>query len=278
MTTNLNVGALIIRGSLEWNDSTLHVPATNTNTNSTSTPSSSFLCSGYIAVENNGSWNMNVKLNSHTAWIYIKDNGATHPTLRTRAFGAYASNSNESPTIDIQGRELVRTWSLLSQPLQLGQTTMKLMHNPLLMKWNVGDRIGVATTRHRSQGTGATFTIQSIQNDGTITLSEPSPDTFDAEFIASPSSGLKAKPALKSAEVVNLDRSIVITGDDFSHVPCQNSLPEVVTGEQTSSLGCKCASFRWTCTMGLHTAHMYYGVSKIQNTRIEKCGQRGTCM
>ena len=211
-----------------------------------------------------------------TAWIYIRDNGATHDTLRTRAFGAFGLTSEDQPKIDIQGRELVRTWSLLSEPLQSGQTTMKLMHNPILMKWNVGDRIGVATTEQRSQGFGAEFVIQSMdENDGTITLSTSSPYTFDAEFIPPPAGSSGGKPALKSAEVVNLDRSIVITGDDFSHVSCDSSLPEVIPGESTSSLGCKCANYRWTCTMGLHTAHMYYGVSKIQNTRIEKCGQRG---
>lgn len=82
-------------------------------------------------------------------------------------------------------------------------------------------------------------------------------------------------PALMSAEVVNLSRNIVITGDDFKHVPCDPNLPEAVAGEQTSVLGCRCSSFRNQCTIGLHTAIMSGGAAKIQNTRIERCGQRG---
>ena len=82
-------------------------------------------------------------------------------------------------------------------------------------------------------------------------------------------------PALLSSEVINLSRNIVITGDDFKHVDCDSSLPEAVPGEQTSTEGCRCASFRTKCTMGLHTAIMHGGEARITNTRIEKCGQRG---
>jgi hypothetical protein len=36
-----------------------------------------------------------------------------------------------------------------------------------------------------------------------------------------------------------------------------------------------CTSFRDSCTMGLHTAHMTGGVTQIENVRVEKCGKRG---
>lgn len=101
-------------------------------------------------------------------------------------------------------------------------------------------------------------------------LSKVATYNHDAEFIYGSST-----PALLSSEVVNLSRNIVITGDDFKHIPCDSSLPEAVAGEETSTIGCRCASFRSTCTMGLHTAIMHGGESRITNTRIEKCGQRG---
>ena len=259
MTSNLNIGSLIIRGSLEWTDAT-------------QASSNAYLCAGYIAIEGTGQWNMNVQ--QKNSWIYIKDNGAVHNQLRTRTFGAVAMNPGDYPILDLQGRELTRTLSLLSSPLKNGDVTMKLLHKPDLMGWNVGDRIAIAPTKLRSEGIGAEFYIQSIDaGDGTITLSNPVQDDFDAEFIPPVNQGMQ--PALKSAEVVNLQRSIVITGDDFDHISCDNTLPEAVPGEQTSALGCRCASFRSQCTMGLHIIHMHNGESRIQNTRIEKCGQRG---
>ena len=90
-----------------------------------------------------------------------------------------------------------------------------------------------------------------------------------------PSHGSSGVPALRSAEVVNLSRNVVITGDDFVHVGCDPTLLEAVEGEQTSTMGCKCASFRSKCTVGMHTAMMNGGSARIQNTRIERCGQRG---
>jgi len=265
MDQSLNVGALIIRGSLEWNKA-------STNTNGTA--QTLYLCAGYVAVEGNGSFLMDIQQIRQSAWIYIKDNGAQHPDLRVRGFGGVArENSDDNPTIDIQGRKLIRTWSLLSSPLLQGENTMKLMHNPTLMGWNEGDRIAIAPTEVRSTGSGQEFRISAISKSGIITLSDPAQYNFDAEFYSPSQSG--REPVLKSAEVVNLDRSIVITGDDFAQVPCENDLPEAVPGEQTSVLGCRCASFRKTCTVGLHTAQVRGGVMRIQNTRVEKCGQRG---
>jgi len=266
MNHSLNVGALIVRGSLEWN------VATTGNTNGVA--QTIYLCAGYVAVEDNGSFVMDVQQPGQSAWIYIKGNGALHPSLRTRGFGGVANqNSNDNPIIDIQGRKLTRTWSLLSTPLLQGETTMRLMHNPTLMGWIVGDRIAIAPTEVRSTGSGQEFRISAISNSGIVTLSNAAQYNFDAEFY--PPSNLGGEPMLKSAEVVNLDRSIVITGDDFSQVACDNSLPDTSAGEQISWRGCRCASFRQTCTYGLHTAQFYGGVMQIKDTRVEKCGQRG---
>lgn len=253
MNDNLNLGALIVRGAVEWKDEL--------------SPVNSYLCAGYIAIEDRGSWDM--KLQSKLAWIYIKDNGAYHPKLRSRSFGSVGSN----PMVNIEGRLLDRTWSLLSKPLVAGDEKMKLMHNAALMGWKVGDRIAIAPTKKLARGFGAEFRIHNIEDDGTITLDRPAEDNFEAEF--APPMGDGQQPMLKSAEVVNLDRNIVITGDDFTQVACDPNLPEAVPGEQTSVEGCRCSSFRNKCTVGLHTIHMEGSVARIRNVRVEKCGQRG---
>ena len=135
VTSNLNVGALIVRGSFLWTDDTIQ------SSSSSSSSSSSFICAGYVAIEEEGSWKMTIQQPQNYAWIYIKDNGAIHSQLRSRAFGAVGSTpGSDYPLIDIEGRELQRTWTLLSQPLVVGDSTMKVLHHPTLMGWNVGDR------------------------------------------------------------------------------------------------------------------------------------------
>ena len=72
---NINLGALIVRGTVEWNDVTTQSYMEN----------DMYLCAGYVAVEGNGKWEMD--LQSKGAFIYIKDNGFEHGHLRSRAFG-----------------------------------------------------------------------------------------------------------------------------------------------------------------------------------------------
>ena len=109
-----------MRGEVEWTDDTARSPMT-------------YVCAGYIAVEGQGQWNMNVK--EKDAYIYIKDNRAVHQHLRTRAFGTYAATGSDHPTIDIEGRDMARTWSLLASPLNPGINEIRLMHNAELMGW-----------------------------------------------------------------------------------------------------------------------------------------------
>lgn len=117
---SINIGALVVQGNVDWNDGT-------------QVDSSAYLCAGYVAVEGHGRWEMD--LQEKEAFVYIKDNSATHGHLRTRAFGSYAMSVSDYPVIDINGRELVRTWSLLAKPLRQGEDKMMLMHNPNLMGW-----------------------------------------------------------------------------------------------------------------------------------------------
>ena len=69
---NINLGALIVRGTVEWNDLT-------------QSSNSMFLCARYVAVEGQGKWWMD--LQERDAFIYVKDNGYEHHHLRSRAFG-----------------------------------------------------------------------------------------------------------------------------------------------------------------------------------------------
>ena len=125
----------------------------------------------------------------------------------------------------------------------------------------------------RATGIGEEFTIAAIDSKGIVTLDGLAQHSHAASFI-SPTQANQS-PALMSAEIVNLSRNILFTGDDFSQVQCDSNLPESVPGEQTSVEGCRCASFRSQCTMGLHTAAMSGGTARIENVRVERCGQRG---
>jgi hypothetical protein len=136
MNGNLNVGGLVIRGNLEW-------------TSSTQASDHQFLCVGFVVVEQNGSIEMDLN-ESKNGWIYIKNNGAEHNQLQSRSFGTYKERaSSDNPTMVISGRkDLKRTWSLLSEALYIGMERMRLLHDPREMGWRVGDRLGIAPTKH----------------------------------------------------------------------------------------------------------------------------------
>lgn len=96
MDGNLNLFALTIRGTLTWTDSTQKNPL-------------QWICAGYVVVENQGIVQMSIQSPSLQSIIYIKDNGAVHPILRSRVFGGSGTVQNNvspmsnGPLIDIQG-------------------------------------------------------------------------------------------------------------------------------------------------------------------------------
>lgn len=245
MNSNLNVGRLIVRGTLIWTDTTQVVAA-------------QWLCAGIVAVEDNGQFKMNVALKK--AIIYVKSNSATHDILGTRVFGGVTTTASKPgfPVIDIAGRKLERTWSLLSQAAATGESAIRLMHNPGYMGWTVGDRIVIAPTTHGSTGTASNHVIKSIAGN-TVTLTTPLLQSFT---FATQYGYATGNAGIMSAEVINLTRSILMTGDDFEHVPCTSllnnpSLPPAI------------------CTYGAHFSMALGGLLKLQYTRLEKCGQRG---
>ena len=271
MTSSLIVDALVVRGQLYWRDV------------DHSQVGDQWLCAGFVAIESEGQFIMNVQDAAKTSWIYIMDNGAIHPIGGSRYFGGVTSHddtTSNGPVVKIKGRTLSRTWSLLSAPFVAGQSTLKLLHSPLRMGWKVGDRVGISSTAPSSAGTGQTFTIVALDDSGDITLDGTGDQDHRADFypptkLGEIDSSDPYAAALLSAEVVNLSRNVIVTGDDYRHIPCDAGLPEAVNGEQTSTQGCRCASFRTHCTVGLHTAQMHAGSMSIQSARVEKCGQRG---
>jgi len=208
--------------------------------------------------------------------IYIKNNGLIDPFLRTRAFGGYNHAS-----ISITGRPMSRTWSLLSSTSSSGSTSIQLMHNPIQMGWRLGDRISIAPTTSSSTGTSQNFFIKAFAPNNVIFLGNySSPRVYGNTSMMTNSSTnqmykstsmyvSEAWTAHMSAEVMNLQRTILITGDDYENVPCQNGV--------SNSLGCQCdpSISKSTCTVGLHTAMMINGTLRMEYVRVEKCGQRG---
>lgn len=209
----------------------------------------------------------------------MKNNGAAHPLLGERSFGAFGIGNGPTARLDIAGRALRRTWSLLASPGATGDGALTLMHDATEMGWRVGDRIAIAPMTSGSAGWGEAFHVRAIDG-AVVTLGDASgaaratAQAFGAAFNAMDDGLL----ALRAAEVVNLARSVVVTGDDFEHVACDPSLVNLVDGVSTQ--GCACADYgyygtRDTCTVGLHTVAAWDAVYRVQHARIEKCGQRG---
>lgn len=259
MDTSLILGALIVKGRLVWNDSS-------------QSHQDQYLCAGYMVAEENGRFELSLTSPKQKAWIYLRNNGAIHPTLRSRVLGSFASGYNHNPYLEIQGRPMTRTWSLLSDSLPQGSATIKLLHDANAMGWMVGDRIAIAPMDNIAKGWGQEFTIAQVYDDGSLQLDRPSDQSYDALFEVV---GSVSHVSMKSPEVINLSRNVIITGDDFEHIACDPHLPEAIPGETTSTQGCRCAGSRTKCTVGLHTMQSNGGIQKIHNVRVEKCGQRG---
>ena len=231
-------------------------------------------------------------------WIYIRDNGARHPILGSRVLGAvgtYSGNyssseeldstSSSQPKIIIRDRSttLVRSWSLLAASITTNDTVIQTVHDPVQMGWKIGDRIAIAPFADRAQGRAQTFIISNFiyNNDESahsgklaqIQLNKPSLYEFRGRALLSPGSN---DIIFDSSEVINLSRNTIVSGDDFTEVPCDPTIVnEAYPGLTTSTEGCRCTESRSSCTVGLHTVHMYGGSTQIDNVRIEYCGQRG---
>ena len=146
----------------------------------------------------------------------------------------------------------------------------------------VGDRIVIAPIVWGSNGNAEEFIIGGFGSDNTLNLKDKSGFNqgtisglfkFDLKYTGG------NMHALITSEVINLSRNIIITGDDFEHVNCQNDItgwgppPDAINADHCS---CWPGIKRTKCTVGLHTISIGEGsVLSIQYARIEKCGQRG---
>jgi len=183
MDTSLIVGAMIVKGDLEWNDVTQKEEI-------------QYVCGGYIVVEGQGNFKMHVE--RKRAFIYIRNNGAVHPGLRSRAFGSDARDGG-NPYLEVKGRPLQRTWSLLSEPLSKGSSVLKLLHDGNRMGWRAGDRLAIAPMERHALGWGQEFVIVNLQEDGSIVVDHPSRMNYDIDFQV-----VSDHVGIKSPEVMNL--------------------------------------------------------------------------
>ena len=204
----------------------------------------------------------------------LKDNGLQE---NTTMFSGRALGGNNS-VIKVTGRTMSRTWSLLAESVSTGSSSIRLMHSPLDMGWRVGDRIVLSPSGGYSAGTAEGFIIAGFRGYNEILLSKSNSysataDTKYAYTVQRRPTNQNQGVALLAAEVINLSRNVLITGDDFKHIPCDPSLRGPIT-----SKGCACnaAIGRYHCTVGLHTMMTgSQGLIRVQYARIEKCGQRG---
>jgi len=205
MDANLVVGMLWINGGkLIWNTQTQTAPV-------------QWICAGSV-VSYGGGMNIDLSDNSTTkeAWIYIQNNGVADPGLGYRAFGGMNTQ------ISVQGRPMTRTWSLLASSPTVGDSQIALMHNPQQMGWLLGDRIQIAPTDTFSAGTAETYYISGFGPGNTLKLTTDAAlktpakigQIFKADFLWLDGE----RTALMSAEVINLKRNVIITGDDFENV------------------------------------------------------------
>jgi hypothetical protein len=134
-----------------------------------------------------------------------------------------------------------------------------------------------------SQGTAETFYIGGFDSNNVIRLVDKSKQTaFTTKLYYSETRYVNSETfALVSAEVINLSRNILITGDDFEHVDgVRHSLPAGIEYDKQQAKECTINDDprfkRNRCTLGLHIiAYEEGSVLSLQYARIEKCGQRG---
>ena len=87
-----------------------------------------------------------------------------------------------APVLDVHGRRLARTWSLLARSVPAGANQIVLKHDPTGMGWRPGDAIGVATTMQKE---GHRAVITAIAPGGEWLLRPLTVQTSSAQHMAS---------------------------------------------------------------------------------------------
>lgn len=226
LDSDMNVASLTVEGSLVWDTKVDDI----------------LLQAGFVLVLNNGSFVLGTaeRPMERKATIYLKNNGRRHPEypyIGYRFLGGHVQaqdRSRLSPRVHIHGAKLARTWSLLSASAPAGKTKITVMHDVAAIGWKIGDTIAVASTlRYGKLEPSQKFRITGIKGKR-ISLSQATNQEY-----------LGGGDSYAQAEVINLSRNVLITGDDFED------------------------------SRGLHTVMHTGGIMQISHTRVEKCGQRG---
>lgn len=143
-----------------------------------------------------------------------KDESASGVGYQNWPYGSRFFAGKGGSSIKIHGRKLERTWSLLASDVAAGDSILMLKDDPIDMGWQVGDKIGIAATARdgQTQGLGATslgethviasIEFNSIQLESTL-----------ADYRWGGEREIQGTPIELAAEVVNLSRSVLFTGD-----------------------------------------------------------------
>jgi len=177
-------------------------------------------------------------------------------SMGMRPIVAFSLDGVSKPTITIAGRPLVRTWTLMAQTAEAGESTLWLEHDPVALGWRVGDTVSIADT-NKGDGLSLIYTIAAFRNTtsdgapalaaGGLVLTEPL--TYRALGNLRAQSSLGGPTVALSAEVSLMSRSVTVTGEAFDH--------DSATG-----------------AIGFHLMVAYQGVLRVSYARFDTCGQQ----
>ena len=183
------VASLVVRGSLVWNPTQRSV-----------------LHAGFVVAEGpNGLIEVGTESNPapEGSGVYIRDNGRQHEALGKRSFGSW----KQGAAFHVHGRPLQRTWDLLSRHAWPGESEVQLEHSPQESGWRVGDRVVLAPTasypKFKHDSKAETFTV--VGMEGNVLRLD--------RALTQPRAGSAVRRV--QAEIINLSRSVLITGDGF---------------------------------------------------------------
>ena len=166
----------------------------------------------------------------------------------SRPFVAYSLDGVSRPSIEIAGRPVVRTWTMLAKSVSAGESTLWLEHNPEALGWRVGDRVSIATS-----GSGSSVrVIQCLLNStfagagGGLNLTEP----VEYSYLGNLNAYYANRTIRMAVEVSLMSRSITITGTAFDFDK------SIATG-----------------AIGMHMMVAFQGLLKMSYARVDTCGQ-----
>ena len=194
------------------------------------------LRAGFVVAEEGGSVEMGSPSRpaAEGSRIHVLNNGRAHPVTGARSVGSVGPGAR----LWVFGRPLARTWFLLARPAVPGDRTLNLDGDAAAAGWRAGDRIAVApTTSYPKDGDRSRAEVFTVEGVAGSTLSLDAP-------VAAARGGFPERRV--QAEVLNLQRAVTITGDDFD-----------------------------SARHGLHVVAHSLAEAQVAYARVEKCGQLG---